>query len=325
MREIQDSAASEPSLMEVSFAPHLVAAVDIQSIMRDVLLSLSPAGLVSMYLFGLSSLRIIAISCLTAVLTEWGFQRLAHREVRIFDLSALVTGVLLAFSVPPDLPLWTAALGSMLSILVGKELFGGLGFNLFNPALVGRSILLASWPSQMTTWKQPVRAFWGHPEATTSATPLTRLKLTGEGTPYLHLFVGQIGGCLGETSAMALLIGALYLWYRRVIDWRIPVSYLSTLCFFALILRQDPLFHLLAGGLLLSAFFMATDYVTSPITPTGKLMFGAGCGLLTILIRIYGGFPEGVSYAILFMNALTPLIEQFTEPRPYGRMKIKSS
>jgi electron transport complex protein RnfD len=325
MKNIQDSAASEPSLMEVSVAPHLFTAVDIQSIMRDVLLSLAPAGLVSLYLFGLSSLWIIGISCLTAVLTEWGFQRLAHREVRIFDLSALVTGTLLAFSLPPDLPLWTAALGSMLSILVGKELFGGLGFNLFNPALVGRSILLASWPSQMTTWKQPVRLWWGHPDTTSSATPLTRLKLTGEGTPHLHLFLGQIGGCTGETSAMALLMGGLYLLYRRVIDWRIPASYVSTLFFSALILRQDPLFHLLSGGLFLGAFFMATDYVTSPITPSGKLIFGAGCGLLTILIRLYGGFPEGVSYAILFMNSLTPLIEQFTEPRPYGRVKAKSS
>ncbi|MEW5804179.1 MAG: RnfABCDGE type electron transport complex subunit D [bacterium] len=313
-------AKDEENILEVSISPHIHAGVDTGTIMRDVLLALAVPGCASIYFFGLSAFWLILVSSLTALVTEWVFQKLTRRKIRIQDLSCLVTGVLLAFCVPPGLPLWTMAVGSMFSILVGKELFGGIGYNVFNPALVGRAILLASWPVGMTSWRQPLRMITGPVDAISSATPLSNAKLSGIFTPFKDLLLGQVSGSLGETSALSLLIGAVYLFYRRVIDWRIPVSYLAAVSALAWLLRQDPVFHLLSGGLFLGAFFMATDYTTSPITPRGKLIFGAGCGLITVLIRLYGGFPEGVCYAILFMNSLTPLIEQFTEPRPYGKV-----
>jgi len=206
-----------------------------------------------------------------------------------------------------------------LCIIVGKELFGGIGYNPFNPALVGRAILLASWPVQMTVWSKPVRVITGSIDALSQATPLAQAGENIYTAGYLDLCIGQVSGCIGETSAAALLIGAAYLFLKRIIDWRIPLSYIGTIAAMAGLLGGDILYHILAGGLILGAFFMATDYVTTPITSKGKIIFGVGCGIITMLIRLYGGFPEGVCYAILLMNALTPLIDRYTRPKEYGQ------
>ncbi len=204
-------------------------------------------------------------------------------------------------------------IGAIFSIAIAKQLFGGLGHNIFNPALAGRVFLTAAWPALMTKWLLP--------DGTTGATPLGMLKLGGIKTGYAKLFLGNIGGCIGETSAIALLIGAAFLFYKKIINWRIPITYIVTAALFALIFKQDPLFHILAGGLLLGAFFMATDYVTSPLTKNGQLLFGFGCGFLTIILRLFSGYPEGVMFAILLMNTATPLIDRFTMPKPFGYKK----
>jgi len=213
--------------------------------------------------------------------------------------------------------------GAASSIVLGKELYGGLGYNPFNPALVGRAILLAAWPTQMTTWMMPRMEWLGRLDAVTGATPLTALKLYGKAAPLWDLFIGRVGGSVGETSALALLIGAAYLLWKRIIDWRIPTSFLLTVFFLSALLGGNPLFAILSGGVILGAFFMATDYVTSPITPKGKLIFGLGCGAITILIRNFGGYPEGVCYAILLMNCTTSLIERYTQPKGYGIIPVR--
>jgi electron transport complex protein RnfD len=274
------------------------------------------------------------------VASEALFQKIAGREIRVRDCSALVTGMLLGLNLPSDIPLWIAAVGAGIAIGIGKEIFGGLGQNPFNPALIARVILLISWPLQMTIWPTPIP--WGI-DAKTSATPLGVLKeegpqgvfeyfkeigaFTDKGDLYFALFSGDIGGCIGEVSCLALLIGGLYLLYKGHISWHIPISYIGTVFLLTSIfwLRDpksyiDPLFHILSGGLMLGAFFMATDMVTSPITSRGRIIFGIGCGVLTVIIRLFGGYPEGVSFSILLMNGLTPLIERwkFTHPVRFG-------
>ncbi len=221
-------AQKDRSLLEVSVASHIYTPIDTQTIMRDVLIALILPGVSSIFFFGFDSFLIIFTSCLTCLITEWGFQKLAHKEVRIGDFSALVTGVLLAYCLPSEIPLWTIILGSAFSIIIGKELFGGLGYNLFNPALVGRAFLLASWPAHMASWKQPIGKILKSSDAITSATPLEQWKTSNISTPYGYLFLGQISGCIGETSAISLSIGACYLFYRQIIDWRISFSYLGT-------------------------------------------------------------------------------------------------
>lgn len=302
----------------VSVSPHIVTPQSTQSIMRDVAVALFPAMAAAVYFFGVRSLVVIIVCVITCVLSEYICRKVMKRPSMISDGSAVVTGILLAFCLPPAIPLWTAAVGAAFSIVVGKELFGGIGHNPFNPALVGRAVLLASWPVQMTVWSKPVRVICGSIDGLSTATPLVRIKegILSAGT--VDLFLGQVSGCLGETSAIALLIGAGYLLFRGVINWRIPVSYVGTVAIMAGVLGGNIVYHIFAGGLMLGAFFMATDYVTSPITPKGKIVFGVGCGVLTMLIRLYGGFPEGVCYSILLMNALTPLIERFTQPKMYG-------
>jgi electron transport complex protein RnfD len=207
-----------------------------------------------------------------------------------------------------------AAVGAIVAIVLVKQLFGGLGYNIFNPALAARAVLLASWPVAMTTWTKPL-------DAVTTATPLFLMKM-GEAVPdYLTLFLGNRAGSLGETSALMILIGAAILFWRKIIDWPIPTAYIGTVYGLSLIMGQDPLFHVISGGLLLGAFFMATDYVTAPVTTKGRLIFGVGCGIMTVLIRLYGGFPEGVNYSILIMNMLTPIIDTYTRPRIFGEIK----
>jgi electron transport complex protein RnfD len=333
----------QPDLWMVSPSPHAHSGATVQRIMLDVVLALLPALLVAVYFFGLDALR-LALACVgTCVAAEYVTRRCMKRDPGIDDLSAVVTGLLLAFNLPPALPTWMAVLGSAFAIVVAKQVFGGLGYNLFNPALIGRVMLLISFPVHMTTWSA-----WSIPapaagvEAVTTATPLGLLKtslaassplpFTFDGATAWQFFLGARNGCIGEVSALALLIGAAYLLRRGWIHWQVPVCYLGTVAVFSGILwavdpahNLNPLFHLLAGGVVLGAFFMATDMVTTPVTPWGLALFGFGCGVLTVLIRKWGGYPEGVSFAILIMNALAPLLTRMTVPRVFGHARKASA
>jgi len=258
---------------------------------------------------------------MAAVLTEWVCGILTKKKVTIFDGSAVITGILLAFNLPANVPIWLPIVGAIFSIAIGKQVFGGLGQNIFNPALVGRVFLMASWPKYMTTFAKPFSF-----DAITSATPLALLKEGKilENISYWDLFLGNRGGCIGEVCILALLIGAAFLLIRGYITWHIPVTYIVTTALFTYVFGAQQFFHgdwlfsILTGGLVLGAFFMATDYVATPLTAKGQLIFGVGCGLLTAVIRIWGGYPEGVSYAILMMNAATPFIDRYTKNRIYG-------
>lgn len=297
-------------------------------IMLDVIIALLPAVAASVYYFGPRALVLITGSLAGSVGTEALIERLRGRAIPVGDASAAVTGLLLALCLPPTVPLWIAVLGGAFAISVGKIVFGGLGSNIFNPALVGRAFLIASFPALMTTWRWPAGAevpARNGLDALTGATPLELLRWEGVSTPLGELFLGRVAGCLGETSVLALLIGASYLLARRVIDPRIPASYLGTVAVMSVFMGTDPAFHLLAGGLVLGAFYMATDYSSSPVTPGGRIWYGVGCGILTMLIRMHGGYPEGVSYAILLMNAAVPLIERRTRPRPFGTEANRSA
>ncbi|MFC1517134.1 RnfABCDGE type electron transport complex subunit D [Candidatus Margulisiibacteriota bacterium] len=293
----------------LSSGPHLRDKDSTEQIMRDVLLALVPAFVASVIFFGLRSILLVIVSVFFAVLTGMICDVMRRRKSTIHDGSAVLTGVLLALTCPPGLPLWMVALGSFVGLAIAKEAFGGLGFNIFNPALVGRAFLLASYPVAMTTWNMPGQAIIA---ANTGATPLGMIaESTFDKLPVLKdLILGNIGGSLGETSALALLIGAAYLIYKKIIDWRIPASYIGTVAILSFVFGQDPMFHIFAGGLILGAFFMATDYVTSPMTTSGKLIFGLGAGILVVVIRLWGGYPEGVCYSILLMNAVTPLLDK---------------
>jgi electron transport complex protein RnfD len=292
--------------------------------MRLVCVSLVPAAVASVYLFGLRSAFVIVTSVLACLVTELASNLVFRKPITVADGSAAVTGILLAFTLPPTAPLWMVAIGGFLAIFVAKQLFGGLGYNIFNPALAARAILLASWPVTMTTWIKPVRSFLGA-DAVTSASPLGVIQeaartggASGPPPGYLDLLLGTVPGSLGETCKIALLLGAILLLLFRIIDWRIPLTYIGAVFVLSIPFGRDPLAAVLSGGLILGAFFMATDLVTSPTTKGGKLLFGLGCGILTALIRSWGGFPEGVCYSILFMNSLTPLIDKYVQPRVFG-------
>lgn len=307
---------TQENLLIVSSSPHLHSANKVSTAMRDVSIALLPALVGAVYFFGMAAATVILTCVIAALLSEVIAQKIMHREVTINDGSAVVTGLLLAFCLPPTIPWWIAAIGSAVAIIIGKQFFGGLGCNIFNPALIGRAFLVASWPVVMTTWVTPL-------DGVTTATPLGIIKEgLSEQLPSLgQLFMGNVAGCLGETSALALIVGGLYLLYKGHIDWRIPFSYLGTVFVVTAVVGADPFFHLLSGGLMLGAFFMATDWVTSPITKKGRLIFGIGCGLLTVLIRLMGGYPEGVCYSILLMNLATPLIDRYTKARVFGGVK----
>ena len=305
----------------VSGSPHIHKETSISRVMWAVVISLVPAGIAGVIIFGWSALWVTLTAVVAAVLTELIFGILTKKKITILDGSAVITGILLAFNLPPNVPLWLPIIGAVFSIAIGKQVFGGLGQNIFNPALVGRVFLMASWPKYMTTFTLPFNC-----DAITSATPLAILK-EGKAAghiPYLDLFLGKHGGCIGEVCILALLIGAAYLLIKGYISWHIPVTYIFTTAAFTYIFgavqlfHGDWLFHVLSGGLILGAFFMATDYVATPLTAKGQLIFGVGCGLLTGVIRIWGGYPEGVSYAILMMNAATPFIDRYTKNRIYG-------
>jgi len=291
--------------------------------MLDVIIALVPASVAGVYFFGLDAALTIVVCMVSCVLFEYLSRRfLFKRSNTISDLSAAVTGLLLALNLPPSLPKWMAIVGCFFAIVVIKQLFGGIGQNFINPALGARVILLVAYGSRMTQWTAPRGA--GGADAVTAATPLGILKEGGELPGYLDMFFGNIGGSIGETSVLALIIGGIYLLIRKVITWEIPVIYIGTAAFLSWVLGPeglftgDPLFHVLAGGLMIGAIFMATDYTTSPMTRKGAIIYAFGCGLLTVLFRLYTNMPEGVSYAILLMNTAVPLIDRHTVPRPFG-------
>ncbi|MFH1777113.1 MAG: RnfABCDGE type electron transport complex subunit D [Candidatus Omnitrophota bacterium] len=307
----------------VTASPHIYSTETVAKIMWTVVIALLPAGGIGVVLFGTRALWVIAVAIAVAGGTEVIIQRLRNKSATIYDGSAVLAGLLLAYNLPPGIPLWMVALGAVAAIGFGKHIFGGLGHNLFNPALIGRVFLLASFPQEMTAFSAP----WAV-DGIARPTPLGIVKEKGIqvlNISYGDLFIGNRGGCIGEVCILALILGAIYLLYKGYISWHIPLSFISTGGFLVWvyggkgIFSGDIIFHILSGGLILGAFFMATDYVTSPLTNKGKLIFGTGCGALTAVIRLWGGYPEGVSYAILIMNAFTPLIDKFTTPKKFGR------
>ncbi len=334
--------SNERDNLVVSAPPHIRSKDSSAKIMWNVIFSLVPSGIAGIFIFGLEALKVIILCIFFAVLTEAIFLKLRHRNLNILlDGSAVLTGLLLGYCLPSNVPFWIPVVGSFVGIALGKQLFGGLGQNIFNPALVGRAFLQISWPVFMTTWTNPR---WMKVEAISSATPL--LDAISSATPlalkkieshypfiysklpnYWNLFLGNHKGCIGEVCIFALLLGALFLLFKKIISWHTPFSFIWTLGILSWIFSGripfsgDTLFYILSGGLILGAFFMATDYVTSPLTNKGKLIFGFGCGLLTFIIRLRGSYPEGVCYAILFMDAAVPIIDRFTKTRKLGFVK----
>ncbi|MGN0721832.1 MAG: RnfABCDGE type electron transport complex subunit D [Anaerovoracaceae bacterium] len=315
------------SNLVVSSAPHLVTNMDTTKIMLMVLIGLAPSFLVSIYVFGMRVIALTAVCIAASMFFEWAWNKLMHKTQTVGDLSAAVTGTLIAFNVPSGLPYWIAIVGCFVAIIVVKQLYGGMGKNIVNPAITARIVLFISFATEMTTWPLPRMAA----DATSTATPLGILAEGGAELPSnMQMFLGFIGGSMGEVSAIALLIGGLFLIWKKIISPIIPCCFIGTVFVFALIYYaatgqgdalQMAVFHVLAGGVMLGAFFMATDYVTSPLLPMGKVIFGIGCGLLTMIIRLWGQYPEGVSFSILIMNCLTPLIENFCQKRLYGGAK----
>ena len=300
--------------LTVSVSPHLHDGITTQTIMRDVLIALVPAVVASVVFFGVRALLVEAVCVAVAILCEWAFEKICKRPVTVSDLSAAVTGLLLALNLPVGIPLWQAAFGSFVAIVVVKQLFGGIGYNFANPAITARIIMLVAFSGTMTSWVVPNLV-----DAVSSSTPLAILKAgEGELPSLLEMFLGARGGSMGETSCLALLIGGIYLIARKVITWHTPVAFIGTVVVFSALLGQEPLYQMMAGGLFIGAFFMATDYTTSPPTPAGKLIFGFGCGLITVAIRVWGNYPEGVSFSILLMNILNPYICKWTQPKPLG-------
>ncbi|MBE0068941.1 RnfABCDGE type electron transport complex subunit D [Thermoanaerobacterium thermosaccharolyticum] len=306
----------------VTSSPHLRSEDSVERIMLDVVIALMPALIAGIIIFGIRALFITVLCIVFSIATEAVIQILTHKDVTINDFSAVVTGILLAFNLPVSIPWWIAAIGSIFAIAIVKQVFGGLGHNFMNPALAARAFLLASWPVPMSRFTV---------DGITSATPLAIIKGTEsscELPSLFNMFIGLRGGTIGEVSIFALLIGAVYLLIRKVITLRIPLSYILTVAVLTWVLGKnglftgDPLYHIMAGGLILGAFFMATDYTTSPVTPKGQIIFGIGCGIFTSIIRLYGGYPEGVSYSILLMNIATPIIDKYTAPKVFGEVKI---
>ncbi len=316
----------------VSHSPHIGSDDTVTKIMLDVIIALMPAFAAGILVFGFRALVVTLVCIISCVLSEYIWQKILKKPDTTGDLSAIVTGMLLAFNLPASIPLWMAVIGSVFAIIVVKQFFGGLGHNFMNPALAGRAFLLAAWALPMTTWYAPdtVLPVFGTPDAISAATPLVAYVEGGASFDYLTLFLGYTGGCIGETSALAILIGAIYLIAKKVIRIRVPLIYIATVALGMWlfggrngIATGDPLYAILSGGLMLGACFMATDYTTTPTTPWGQVLFALGCGIITVLIRIWGGYPEGVSYSILLMNIATPLIDKITAPKRFGYVKSK--
>ncbi|MBU5677692.1 RnfABCDGE type electron transport complex subunit D [Alkaliphilus sp. MSJ-5] len=307
----------------VSSSPHIRVENTIQKVMLDVIIALLPAALGALYYFRMNAAKVILLSVLTAVISEAIFQKITKKPITINDLSAVVTGLLLAFNIPASAPWWIPVLGSIIAILVVKQFFGGVGHNFMNPALAARIMLMISYTGRMTAWVKPGA------DAVSGATPLSFVKgvseVPGNAPKLFDMLLGNIGGSLGETSAILLILGGIYLIYRGVISWHIPAIYIGTVAAITLVYGGfNPtfmLYHLLAGGLMLGAIYMATDYASAPVTPKGRIFFALGCGILTSVFRLYGGYPEGVGFSILLMNIAAPLIEKYTAPRVFGEVK----
>jgi len=325
------------NLLNVSPSPHAHGKESTQKLMLNVVVALIPAFITSVFYFGIGAIIVTATSVASCLLFEYLIQRfILKKPISITDGSALVTGILLAFNLPSNIPVFTIITGSFIAIAVAKMTFGGLGNNPFNPALVGRVFMLISFPVQMTSWPVPKGLATGYTDAVTGATPLAIIKeglKNGESLSSLmdkiptpvQMFLGNMGGSMGEVAAVALLVGFVYLLFRKVITWHIPVSVIGSMAIFTTILwlvnpenYADPMFHILAGGVLLGAIFMATDYVTSPMVPKAMLIYGCGIGIITVIIRVYGAYPEGVSFAILIMNAFVPLMNTYIKPKRFG-------
>ena len=308
----------------VASSPHVHSPLSTQKIMGLVIAALIPAGVAGVHFMGWRVLAVIAVCVAASVAAEYLWQRAAGQKVTVSDLSAAVTGLLLAYNLPPSIPLWMAACGAVFAIVVVKQFFGGIGGNVMNPALAARAMMLISWPVAMTSWSL---------DGVSTATPLAAMKaLSGAGASAAStapswstadLLLGNVGGCIGETSAALLLLGGAFLVWQEVISWRIPVVYIATVAVLSLAFGRagGPLLEIMAGGLMLGSIFMATDYTTSPMTARGQVLFAVGCGVLTALIRRFGGYPEGVSYSILIMNATVPLIDRVTKPRILGEVR----
>lgn len=320
---------TEPQLLTISTSPHIRDVWNIQGIMFSVIIAITPAIISGLFQFGMNAAINLAVGAISAVLAEYAWQKAMGQKVTIADGSACLTGLLLAMSMSPLLPAYMVAIGSIIAIIVAKQSMGGLGFNIFNPAHIGRAALMVSWPIAMTTWTAMPGV-----DAVTGATPLNVLKMEGyekvvemfggQGEMYFKMFVGAQNGSIGETCSCLILFGGIYLICKKIIKWHIPVVMIATVALITWIFGPDglftgdPLFHVLAGGLMLGAFFMATDMVTVPMTVKGQVIFAAGAGAITALIRLVGGYPEGVCYSILLMNSLTPLIDRVTKPRIFG-------
>ena len=343
---VSTSTSTLTSTFVVAASPHTRSPATVSRIMWLVVFALLPALGGSVWFFGTRSLLLVALSVAACILFDALAQKAFGRKPTPFDGSAVITGLLIAYNLPPGVPLWMPVIGAAFATIVVKQFFGGLGHNFINPALAARAFLMVSWPTQMTTlWLKPNGGPLSGLDAASGATPLALVRRAAELVPpgmdlsellrqanslaeLKRLFIGNVGGCLGETSALLLLVGALFLILIRVIDWRIPAAYIGTVIVLALVLpgsHLTPWFHVFSGGIILGAFFMATDYVTSPVTAKGRIIFGIGCGVITMLIRLYGGYPEGCSYSILLMNVATPFIDRLTKPRLFGALRKRQA
>lgn len=322
----------EKKLLTVSSSPHIRNPEDTRSIMLDVIIALIPALAMAIYIFGLRALMVTLVSVAACVFFEWGYRKLMKLDCTIGDLSAVITGMLLAFCLPANVPYWIPVIGALFSIVIVKQLYGGIGRNFVNPALAGRAFILLSWTTIATTWMEPFSyssIFNLGADAVTGATPMASIHAgVIPNIEMTKMFLGYIGGSLGEVSALALIVGGVYLLLRKVISLRIPLSYILTVAVLTFIFPkggndhfQWMMYNLLGGGLMLGAIFMATDYATSPATKNGQIIYGVGCGLLTVFIRYFGSYPESVSFSILIMNVCVWLIDKYTLPRRFGVSK----
>lgn len=308
--------------LRLSTGPHILHKDTIQSLMLNVIIALLPTTAAGVYFFGYKAALMIVISVLTAVVCEFIWQKLMKQPVRIGDLSAVVTGLILGLNLPANAPLWLPVIGAALAIILVKQLFGGIGHNFMNPAMFARAALLASWPVYMTKYMLPQRALFGSAaplgaDTVAAATPL----ISAKQWTTMDMLLGNIPGSIGEVSKIAILLGFAYLLYKQVITWHVPVFFVGSVAIISFLLGADPLQSVLTGGVLFGAVFMATDYVTNPMSRVGQCLFGFMCGLIVVIIRKYGGYPEGVTYAILFMNCITPLIDRYTKRKIYGEVK----
>ena len=306
------------TILKTGPAPHIRTAETVESVMYDVVIALIPAFAMAVYTFGIRAFILTVVAVLTCIVTEYICQKALKRDIEAFDGSAILTGILFSFVVPVIMPLQYVVVGCVVAIALGKMVYGGLGHNIFNPALIGRAFVQASWPVAITTFAYDGKAGATVLDAMKRGIPLTDSLIYEGGNQYINAFLGQMGGCLGETSALALLIGGVYLIYKKQIDWKVPAVMIGTVFVLTWAMGANPFMQILSGGLFLGAFFMATDMVTSPITGKGRVIFALGIGILVSLIRIKGGYPEGTAYAILIMNGVVPLIDRYIRAKKFG-------